>query len=598
MRTIQNVPAGMSCEHGEPRGCAMCALCRSEGCDRCRATDGTAATDPRPSPTVTGHAVDLTDASVARHTQYAHNQVSAHFGSSRPDLTFHPWEPPESLTVTVPSFPVALLPGVICRICTELAETTQTPVDLSVLIAIATLSASTLGMFSVAIDDDWSEPLSVFALGVLAPGNRKSKIVSVLSRPLADEERRLREVEADALAEARALSQVAQHRAKRFREQAAAKDMTPELEADVRAAAIAVERMPEPVPTRFLTDDVTPERLGMLMADQYGAMAVLTAEGSLLSNLAGQYNNKMPNIDLVLQAHAGDPAKVDRVNRPLVDIPAPHLALGLLVQPHVLAEANAIPAFRDRGLLARFLFAVPASPIGSRRIRPRSLPAATSEGWRHTVLGLLTTAVAHRQQHPVILRLDEEGRRRLETFQTQLELRMHPDHGDLAHLVGWSSKLPGALVRLAGLFSLAQNPATPWVAESSMSAAIALADYFIAHAEAAFGVGTRANLEPAAAVLRWLRQKQHSTFTVREAYHGLRGQAWCANTAAVQTALQRLTAMGWLAALDDPLGEPKHAGRPPSPRYAVSPYLSPALQPEQVTDSRAGQPAELEAGTA
>jgi hypothetical protein len=66
---------------------------------------------------------------------------------------------------------------------------------------------------------------------------------------------------------------------------------------------------------RVWTEDVTPEKLGTLMAENRQCMAVLSAEGGIFGIMAGRYSKGAPNIDIFLKGHAGEPVRVDRGSR-------------------------------------------------------------------------------------------------------------------------------------------------------------------------------------------------------------------------------------------------------------------------------------------
>lgn len=62
--------------------------------------------------------------------------------------------------------------------------------------------------------------------------------------------------------------------------------------------------------------DVTPEQLGVRLAEQGERLALLSAEGGLFENFAGRYSKeKSVKIDLLLQAYDGAPHRVDRLSR-------------------------------------------------------------------------------------------------------------------------------------------------------------------------------------------------------------------------------------------------------------------------------------------
>jgi hypothetical protein len=82
----------------------------------------------------------------------------------------------------------------------------------------------------------------------------------------------------------------------------------------------------------------------------------------------------------------------------------------------------------------------------------------------------------------------------------------------------------------------------------AMTTAIGLAAYFIDHAQRAFDLmlGRRALLEPAPAVLRWIKRKKLTVFSVRDAWRGLQGQTWATSTEDVRDAIEDLEERGWV----------------------------------------------------
>ena len=126
-------------------------------------------------------------------------------------------------------------------------------------------------------------------------------------------------------------------------------------------------RIDVPEIPRLVADDVTPEAVASLLAEQTGRIAVISAEGGVFDIIAGRYNGNIPNMDVWLKGHSGDMIRVDRKGRPPEYIRKPALTLGLMIQPEVLKSIAAQRAFRGRGLIARFLYALPVSQVGYRK---------------------------------------------------------------------------------------------------------------------------------------------------------------------------------------------------------------------------------------
>jgi len=87
---------------------------------------------------------------------------------------------------------------------------------------------------------------------------------------------------------------------------------------------------------------------------------IRSAQGGLFDILAGLYPGKIPNLDLFLKAHCGDPLRLERKSHPPEYISRPRLTIGLMVlQPAVQAAIAANPRVR-RAWTARTVRLLPA----------------------------------------------------------------------------------------------------------------------------------------------------------------------------------------------------------------------------------------------
>jgi hypothetical protein len=183
------------------------------------------------------------------------------------------------------------------------------------------------------------------------------------------------------------------------------------------------------VAPRLLVDDITPERLADLMAEQGGRLAVLSAEGGIFQTMSGRYSEKRADsLDLFLKGHAGDDMPIDRIGRQTKHLTAPALTMALSVQPEVLVGLAAQPGFRGRGLLARFAYACPASIVGRRDIAPEPVPQRVEAAYKH-----LIGSIHALPQHGGTLSFSTQASAEFMMFERRLEPRLGID-GDLEHL--------------------------------------------------------------------------------------------------------------------------------------------------------------------
>ena len=176
-------------------------------------------------------------------------------------------------------------------------------------------------------------------------------------------------------------------------------------------------------------DDITPENLGTVMADNGERMAILSDEAGLFEMMGGRYSGGIPNIDIYLQNHAGSSVRVNRGSRPPVFLQNPVLTIGISPQPDVLRGLTEKPSFRGRGLLARFLYALPASNLGRRTGEGRPVPENVRRGYAERIEAILSYPMAtdrNGEPCPHTLRLSPEAFTAWAAFWQKVEASMGP----------------------------------------------------------------------------------------------------------------------------------------------------------------------------
>jgi hypothetical protein len=487
------------------------------------------------------------------------------------------WEPPVPLGVTgeVPAFPVEVLPGWLGEYVAAIATATQTPPDLAGMLALAVLATVTAGAVEVQPRAGWQEPLCLFIAVGMDAGTRKSSVFSAMTRPVADFEHDQAAAALPGITETAVLRRIADQAAATAEATAGKAPASQQEEARAEAIARAAEAsalVVPPVP-RWLVDDATPEALAGLLAT-YGRIALLSPEGDVFDQMAGRYSQAGPNLGVYLKGHAGDLLKVDRRGRPPEYVERPCLTIGLAVQPEVLRGLAGRPGFGGRGLLARFLYSLPASLVGRRQAGAPPVPQPVVDRYALELQALAASlAVPTGDDGPALLTLDQAAGELLLGFERELEPRLAAGSGDLAHLAGWATKLAGATCRLAGLLHLAGHLRDGWaqpIGADTFAGAARLAGYLVEHARAVFDLmGADLRIEDARWLLDWVSRTNQAQFSRRDAYRAApRGRFGKAID--LDPTLGLLEEHGWLRRVDVDASGPK-GGRPPSPRFLVNP---------------------------
>lgn len=443
-------------------------------------------------------------------------------------------------TRRTPDIPATLLPGWLGDMAAAVSASTQTPPALAVLIGLSVLATALQRRYEVSpYGDDYREPLALFLAVLLGSGNRKSAVFSAMTAPIVLAEKRARDRARSRIARNESERAVSRKRIERLLADSAKAKEDGDRE-NVRAAIQAEEEaMPEELHApRLFTTNATAEVLQALLVEQRGRIAILADEGDVLAVLGGLYSGGKAALDVLLMGHAGTPIRVDRAGR-TAHIDRPALTIGLAIQPGTMAELAGSKRFRDSGLLARFLVAMPASNLGRRDVRLRlPIPSEVREVYQARLLRLLDGEDAAAEPSRVLTFTDAAR-------DMWLDLAEHVEHGlgpggTFDAIADWAGKLPGAVARIAGLLELADSGLEAReVHQDTMARAIELGHLLTAHAQAMFGLlGADAIDVDAQAVVAWVRAQQLREFTAQQCRMAMRGRF--STTQRLDAAMHRL----------------------------------------------------------
>lgn len=471
-------------------------------------------------------------------------------------------------SIHVPTLPAALLPCWVGDMAKAVADSTQTPEGMATMVALSVLATCLQRQFEVAPfgdDDDYTEPLSLWALVAMQSGSRKSAVINALTAPLMRWEKLERDRRRPEIARVNAARAVARKRIEKLTKDAANAD-NDEARGRLRDEISREEQeMPaELYPPKLFTGDTTAETLQSLMVKQGERMAVLTDEAGIFLVMAGLYSGGKASLDVFLQGHAGSSVRVDRADREAY-LDRPALSFGLALQPGVLADVASGRRFRDSGLLARFLYAIPESNVGRRDVRRRvAIPESARLAYEAGIFGLLDgrTMVPGK---PKVLPFADPAREAWLDFAEEIEAGQG-EGGEFEAILDWTSKLPGAAARVAGLLELAEvGLHADCISQVAVEQAVRLCRLLIPHAHEAFGLLGADSVETdAMAILSWAKSNRFPSFKRRSCQKAMEGRF---------RSIDRLTKATERLVQRDILREFKEANRgaPPSVWYRVNP---------------------------
>lgn len=458
------------------------------------------------------------------------------------------WEPPVSLDQPdLPKFDQHDFPPILWRMIEAVSMATETPVELPGLIALSVAATAVQKRMKIEPEPGYLEPLNIWTCSILPPGARKSAVLTSLEKPLHKWERDQANLLEPIIQKATSKREVEEQRLKDLQRRYAKEEDATKRDVQLQEIEQLSVGLPEiPALPRLTAQDVTPEHLGVLLAENGERMGIFSAEGGIFGNIGGRYSNGVANLDLFLQSYSGDVVRVDRGSRPPVLLNNPALSMGLTVQPDVVKSLTRRREFRGQGLLARFQFALPENNIGRRTLITVPIPEEVEQVYSQIISRLLNWPVT--DEAPAI-KLYPEALSVWKQFQQSVEDGM--DAGGLfEHMQDYAGKLPGAAARIAGIFHCVEHihartfpaiddagdlidstvldlPSQPHLLPLSvdtMRRAVSLATKLSRHALCVYDLmEADDSIHAARRILQWVRRNDVDTFTARACHAVLKG---------------------------------------------------------------------------
>jgi len=444
--------------------------------------------------------------------------------------------------------PIDGLPKVVRDMVEATAAAAGAPRDVVLAAALGVAAAATRGVWNGNIDGGVSGggawQLGTTALWTLAlspSGTSKGGGQGPLKKPLE-------------LAEAAIVAEVKkENRARTVKRGTINTELSAatKLEDDKAVARCldALEKVqPLEVPL-YINDDATVEALGMQMEKNGGPIALISTEGDQFLTAAGGYNQGIAKLGLFNKAKDGESVGEIRVSREGAKIARPVLTWVMAVQPEIMRGYSSA-ATEGTGFLHRFIFFLPQKM--SRRVYPfPAIPLEVSQAWNSAITTLHNvswdlhreaTKDPDRPLEPVNLRFSTEAGQLLIDLKNEIEGELQNNLGRYAGMVSWIAKHPTDLARIAAVLALLENPDVTTVEAEHVTAALSMFNGFVNHARATYeGLRAEDREDTEHKTLTAIMKLGQPTFTTRELYKKVRGQAWVTTAEDVRQVLADLT---------------------------------------------------------
>jgi hypothetical protein len=490
---------------------------------------------------------------------------------------------PEAVTVEVAEEPFPIdraFPQPWAREFVEaIAHSYQVPIDMPAMLLLPILSTCLAAKYEIAPTGSWVENTALWAAVAMRSGERKSAVLGEILRPLHRWEReRGKDMAAKRVAHEHDV-QMARAKLKAARDKAAQGKPGMDAEALHISQELAAIEALEPKTPSVVASEPTTESLAQLLGDNDERFLVASPEADPLDTALGRYSSGSPNLGVWLAGHAGDSYKVTRRTRDHDLLSNPRLSVAITPQPQAMRQLFGSRQAIERGFVARFLFSVPTSTMGRRRLVHDGVPANLRENWDAVCSWALELGVP---DEPCRVTLDAEALARFESWWVELE-ESFLEGGRSVAMRAWYSKLAGTVLRIAlalhGMV-LPWEPSRTTLGLEEIERALDWVPYLEAHLRRAMGEVTEdPDATLAQRLLVWLadHDRDGGEVTRREAFDALRGASAVGRVKDIDGALGLLVDGGWLR--EQTAGSRR--GRP-SVRYSVHPALSEHLRRPEV----------------
>ncbi len=422
------------------------------------------------------------------------------------------WETPIPLSLPAPpEFPVEAFPEVLRDISCAVSECIQAPLALICCSVLALMAVCLQGKYKVRAKPGWTEPLNLFMDVTLGPSERKSAVLNRLEAPIIEFEKKFNLDHANAI-EASASKRSVLEKRKRFLEDQLAKGKGSLAELDEVIKQSNELRVVKPL--RLFSDNITMEKLCSVMSANDGRAAIMSTEPGILDIMDGAYSDTV-NIDVMLKAYSGDPIRVERIGRAEERVDNPTLTVLLMSQPSALDSLMSNRKFKARGLTSRILYGMPLPMAGRRRYQTQDVPPKVDQAYKKLIQNLLTDEYPSEPTRVPVIVLSAGASAMHREFYEEMEHLQGTEFQNYPALQEWAGKLPGNVLRIAGLLSRVkadfhypsiENPFDDFLFEEddrdvfcrnstslevdaeTMASAVAIGRYFLECARPAFSI--------------------------------------------------------------------------------------------------------------
>lgn len=405
-----------------------------------------------------------------------------------------PTDPP-IIPIALGELPViepSVLPDWASKFVREICNAREVDVTMGTLLCLPAIASTCQRAYRLQVERSFFLPLNIYTAPSLESGERKTGIHRPIMSPLFECQKVLRKEASEKVAEVEVERSLIEQKIKKLEGEHRKSTDLAEQRALKKDIVKLTGTLPELISLpQIIMDDFTEAALGVALAANDESLLVTSDEGGLFDNLSGRHN-PTSEIDLFLKSNDGSPHMVNRTGRANLLLEQPLLSVGISPQPQVLMNLAGKPGFIERGLTARFAFAMARNSAGTRNLNP----AIIRENVKMAYCNFLIEMAALGRSYvgdPKVIKLSDEAYEVWKAFERQIEPRMAIG-ADLKPIKPWASKLPGMVARIAGICHcgafVGKDADHSAVSMEQMAAAVDMGKLLIPHSLAAHALMT------------------------------------------------------------------------------------------------------------
>lgn len=377
-------------------------------------------------------------------------------------------------------FPVDALPDFWGNYMECIAKSNQVSVDMPAVMLLGTLATCLQSKYRVKarFEDDYEEELSLFTLIIARSGDRKSSTLKHFQSIIKKYEKNLNEQLKPDIAYYNSTLKILNEKKieieKKIKND---KNNNSNLDEELKGIIYKIiEHEKKYVgEIEMYLQDFTPEALDDILSKNKGVGAIIDSEGRFFKSINGKYS-KVADFDTVLAGYTADDVKIHRKSSNTKDF-NPNISTIITTQPIVLKEVMRNVYFKEKGLLARFLYTYP-KPIVNKMPYGEPIPKELTLEFEKRIYNMLEKT---KPEKPYILSLDDKALKEYDEYFYKVTPLIFSSGMEIEP---WLTRLMGLSLRIAGILHIAEGKTeNDLIDVKTMKSSITIANYFKFQAE-------------------------------------------------------------------------------------------------------------------